>query len=127
MGIWDLTTEQQILRLSHDSQVRVLTYSPDGTLLAGGGDKRTVHVWDLATGHEMHRFEHDGAVRALTFTPDGARLVSCGEDNLVKVWEVSAEALVEQARARLTRNLTEEEWRRYMPGEPYRQFRDDLT
>ncbi|MEV0166646.1 WD40 repeat protein [Nonomuraea fuscirosea] len=127
VGIWDLTTEQQILRLSHDGQVRVLTYSPDGTLLAGGGDKRTVHVWDLATGHEMHRFEHDGAVRALTFTPDGARLVSCGEDNLVKVWEVSAEALVEQARARLTRNLTEEEWRRYMPGEPYRQFRDDLT
>jgi WD40 repeat protein len=125
--VWDLITEQEIYRLAHNISVQTLTYSPDGTCLAGSSKDFVVRVWDLATGHEMHRYPHKTMVRAMTYTPDGKRLITCSEDHTIRVWEVSVEALIEQARNRLTRNLTKEEWCRYMPGEPYRLFRDDLA
>lgn len=48
------------------------------------------------------------------FSPEGARLVSGAEDNTVRVPWIgrSKQELIETARARLPRELTEEEKRR---------------
>jgi hypothetical protein len=42
------------------------------------------------------------------------------------VWPLGTETLVREACARLTRNLTEPEWRRYLLDEPYRKTCPDL-
>jgi hypothetical protein len=42
------------------------------------------------------------------------------------VWLVWPEDLIAEACARLTRNLTQEEWERYLGDEPYRKTCPDL-
>ncbi|UYV62994.1 WDSUB1 [Cordylochernes scorpioides] len=69
--------------------LRVLAFSPTGTLLAAGGDDEKVTVWDLASKN-IHRTlcEHESMVTALAFTPGtGALLVSGTFAGELKVWD----------------------------------------
>jgi hypothetical protein len=52
----------------------------------------------------------------LAFSPDGKYLVTGN-----KAWLLWPDDLVAEACARLTRNLSPEEWRQYLGDEPYRK------
>ena len=51
----------------HTNNVFTVAFSPDGTLLASGGNDNIVNVWDAKTGENITVFEKH---------PDGVRL-SC--------------------------------------------------
>lgn len=78
--------------------LRCLAISPDGQILATGGDDHDVKLWDVATGNLLRTLRgHAWAVWGLAFSPDGRRLASAGLGNLkqgakspgeVKVWDV---------------------------------------
>ncbi len=70
----------------HESVVRALVFSPDGALLASGGDDRTVHVVDVASGDTSVLRGHDSAVRGLAFSHDGQKLASVADDGSGRVW-----------------------------------------
>ena len=83
--------------------------------MSGSGDN-TVRVWEAASGAELLVLRgHEGAVNAAGFSPDGARIVSASADKTVRVTWVgrSRQELIETARARLPRELTAEERRRF--------------
>jgi WD40 repeat protein len=72
----------------HPADVRVLTASPDGNLLAVGCADGTVRVWDADTGGRVvEKRWPSGGVSALEFSPDGRLLASAGTDRIVRVWE----------------------------------------
>ena len=49
-----------------------LTYSPDGSLLVGPMDSKTLGVWDAETGKLVRTIDtKEGAVRDAAFRPDG--------------------------------------------------------
>ncbi len=55
---------------------------------------------------------------AAGFSPDGARIVSGSDDKTVRVWPArSKQQLIETARARLPRELTEVERRHFHVGQ----------
>src|SRR5262249_2783956 len=102
--LWDLAQFRPPLLLEHAGAVRCAALSPDGRLLATGGQDRAIRLWDMATGKQIRLLSgHTADVLALAFAPDGQVLASGGEDRSVKVWSVAegreVAALVGQAQA----------------------------
>jgi WD40 repeat protein len=112
--IWDAATGKELQRLDHDGWVRALVFSPDGRKLATGSDDKTARIWDAVTGKELQRLEHDGAVYALTFCPDGSKLATGSEDKIARIWTLNIGEVMKEACSRVTRNMTREEWGRFM-------------
>jgi len=89
-------------RLAHEEGVCSLAWSPDGRLLASGGNGGDVLLW-RRNGTTLHSpaalAGHAGSVRALAWSPDGRRLLSGAEDRRVVVWSVEdARSIVRHVR-----------------------------
>jgi WD40 repeat protein len=72
----------------HRDSLLALTFSPDGTRLASGGEDRTACIWDPATGALLATCRgHASKVNRVAFSPDGARLITASSDGTVRQWE----------------------------------------
>jgi WD40 repeat protein len=58
----------------HESQVNALAFTPDGSLLASGGEDRAAKVWNPATGEIVATLRFSDGVKALAFSPQGKHL-----------------------------------------------------
>ncbi len=68
-------------KLSHTDQVVSIALTPDGSLLASGGQDGTLLLWDLRARRPLRAFRgHTGQIHALAFSPDGRTLASASED-----------------------------------------------
>jgi hypothetical protein len=86
--VWETLTGKERRRLDNQGAVQALAFSPDGRLLALGGDK-FVSFWDLATGKSRGRYDgHGAAVVALAFAADGKSAASASADSTALVWDL---------------------------------------
>jgi WD40 repeat protein len=92
--VWDVSTGEEVLKLSHNNVVNTVAYSPDGRWLATAGLYQA-RLWDLnapepAAGPvELHR-EEDWVMDA-AFSPDGRYLATASVDGIATVWDVSTQ------------------------------------
>jgi WD40 repeat protein/energy-coupling factor transporter ATP-binding protein EcfA2 len=116
--VFDTTTGVERCRLDHGAEVVAVAFSPDGTRVATGSADHSARIFSIVTGSEVCRLEHSGRVAVVAFSPDGTHLCT-GSDGRVQVWVIDRDRLIEQAESRLTRDLTEQEWRRLFPNARY--------
>ena len=73
----------------HLSAVSSIAFSPDGKMLASGGDDDTLRLWNVDERSEIKSItEHSNDVRSVVFSPDGKTLASGSKDGTVKLLEV---------------------------------------
>src|SRR5262249_49775394 len=70
--------------LSHDGHggyLRGLGFSPDGTIIATGGNDKTARLWDTATGQPVGPvLRHGARVGAVVFPADGNSLITLSDE-----------------------------------------------
>ena len=77
--LWDLPNDTVTTLGSHADTVNAVAFSPDGQLLASGGDDYACKLWDVQLKRRVATFEHivnrsRSQIKAVGFSPDGQLL-----------------------------------------------------
>ena len=95
--------------------------SPDGLWKAEKAG-RIILLKEAAHEQTLSELTHDGDVWDFAFSPDSRWLITASADHAARVWALKPNDMIDEACARLTRNLKqEEEWKQYMRGKPFRK------
>ncbi len=90
-GVWNIddTTKPRKRFGREGKHTTCIAFSPNGTMLATGGDDKVIYLWDAATGTELSRLTgHEKEVFRLSFSSDGRKLVSVSPEDSLRLWDV---------------------------------------
>lgn len=69
----------------------IVTYSPNGKLLASASSDGQVAIYDAASGSLVQWWTaHSGNIRAIAFSPDSSLVITGGDDHHINVFDVKA-------------------------------------
>ena len=92
--IWDVGERRAISELGHESHGPVVSFSPNGNLLACATLDGRLRIVELPGGKQSTYEPHGGAIRTIGLSPGGGRLATGGYDGAVRVWDVSTGRLL---------------------------------
>jgi WD40 repeat protein len=128
-GVWNAETGAKMLTFSaYTYGVWQVTWNADGShILTTGCDRYSAYrcwegaarVWDAETGTKLFTLSgHTDPVAWAAWNADESRILTASYDGTVRLWYTRMEDLLAEACRRAPRNMTQEEWRRFMKHEP---------
>jgi len=89
IALWKFPSGEPAGKLTgHKNGVRALVFSPDGLLLASGGEDRTIRLWDTATAAEVRSIPMSLGAYGVTFSPD-SKWLAAQESATIHVLDVA--------------------------------------
>jgi WD40 repeat protein len=74
------------LKLNYEADIRDVTLSPDGLMLATASDNGDARLWNRSTGEELGTaLDHSMWCLGVGFSPDGERLATSSVDRTVSI------------------------------------------
>lgn len=92
--LWNLKTGKIIRKWENPTSTTSIAFSPNGQILATGGDDGTIKLWNWRSGELLHTLKHSKPIKAIAFRRDGQTLVSESLDRTVKVWNPQTGTLI---------------------------------
>jgi WD40 repeat protein len=118
LHVWKVSGEEVFAVPAHGGEVLSLAFDRAGSRIVTGSRDQLVKVWDARTGaHILTLTGHAADVIGAAFSPDGRYVISSSWDGTVRVWILDIDELLELARTRVKRSLTDDECRRYLHPE----------
>jgi WD40 repeat protein len=117
---WDVPSGKRRFSLTSSGDIDLIVPDPSSKFLATITHGRLT-VWDAANGARLAELPEMGYLRSAAFSPDGRYLLTGYDENAAALWLWRSEDLRDQACARIALNLSHDEWKRYLPKQPYRQ------
>ncbi|GAX34593.1 nSTAND1 domain-containing NTPase [Nodularia sp. NIES-3585] len=77
---------QERNRLTRNSWVTSVNFSPDGQILASGYADNSIQLWNSDGSLLATLTDHQDSVNSVSFSPDGQILASASGDNTIKLW-----------------------------------------
>ena len=124
----DAETTQPIILKGHEDGILTLSISPDGHWLASGARDTTARLWDLTVDDPNTQVTvvrgHSNVVSTVAFSPDSRLMMSIASNGYsasVQLMRTRLEELLDLACQVAGRNLSQDEWHRFVTAEPYRK------
>jgi WD40 repeat protein len=125
LQVWDVPSGKQRFSLTASGEIDQILPDPSSASFATVTHGRLT-VWDAATGARLAQLPDAGYLRSAAFSPDGRFLLTGYDEHAAALWLWRSGDLRDQACARLTINLSHDEWKRWFPKQPYRQICPNL-
>lgn len=94
----------------YDGSVTGVAFHPEGAIVASAESDGTARLWDLETGEQLNTLiDQPVALEGVDISPDGRYVVTAGDDGMLHIFLTSAEDLMDLARSRLSRSITNAE------------------
>jgi WD40 repeat protein len=87
--------DTRALKGGHGDFVTVLTYSPDGAILASGSRDTTIRLWDSASGTPIGTLSRPDRIFGVAFSPIENAIASASADGSVRIWSTSTGELLQ--------------------------------
>ena len=88
--VWEWQSETYVLKQQgHYYSINALEFSPDGAMVATGGDDGKVKLWSVSSGFCFVTFaDHTAAVTDLCYVRGGHALLSASSDGTVRAYDL---------------------------------------
>lgn len=117
---WDVPSGKRRFSLTSSGDIDLIVPDPSSKSVATITHGRLT-VWDATNGARLAELPEMGYLRSAAFSPDGRYLLTGYDENAAALWLWRSNDLRDQACARIALNLSHDEWKRYLPKQPYRQ------
>jgi WD40 repeat protein len=100
----------------HKAGVYDVEFSPDGKLLASASSDQRVQMWVLDFPEDLPIVmdNNNGFIWDIKFAKGSDYLIAACHESEIRVWPTDPDFLAQQVCPKLSRNMTEDEWNRYV-------------
>ncbi len=125
LRVWDAANGRLLARLSHEQNIYKLRRSAQGGVLATQSNG-VIGIWNFVTGKLLGHYSDSEELIDFQLSRDGRRLLTGNRKGQISLALWHDDDLRLDACQRLMRNLSADEWRRYLGSEPYRATCENL-
>ena len=100
----------------HKAGVYDVEFSPDGKLLASASSDQRVQMWVLDFPEDLPIVmdNNNGFIWDIKFARGSDYLIAACHESEIRVWPTNPDFLAKQVCPKLSRNMTDDEWNRYV-------------
>ena len=122
---WDLAERAMQFSIpTETAYLSAMAFGAPPRYLVTIGVYNEARAWDASDGRLLKRMPYYRNLMGIALSPDGERFASMGEDQIgepvIEITRIWPPDPVAAACEKLSRNLTRNEWRQHLAGEPYR-------
>ena len=88
IAVWRVADGTRLWNTQVAQELEALSFSPDGSMLAVGGEDDLLRIYRPQDGELLQSHRHEKAIDGLAWSPDGSLLATGEEEGRVRLWRM---------------------------------------